>query len=562
MSDQLKTVSLGNIDSFFITSPSSFSGNPPSSSITNNNNIVLEEVDLSSKSTNTNSKTSNQSNTEKNSFANLSTLDSIKSESTQVMDKIRDNYEEFGYTPEVDENGLTHIKPRTKEGGYFKLSDYGGAEKGSAYDYEVVECIFDKNTGLDSLIVKDEKGNYRVSYGYTEGDNGDIMTDVVAGAKDRIIPMKNLPNAQNIQAQSVADYAYKMAKKDGTKLNFYGYSLGGCDAESGIKYICDTYDDAHDVIGSVTLLNPLHAPNLSEEDIKNITGCSNFKYYANEMDVVHTINSFEKFKEYQTTLPAVTEGDHAWTKNQATGEKRVSLKSATENEAHMIEGMYDDDYVSKYFDENGNLKEESPNVYDCDQLLKMYFGFNLEDFNSVLKNEVDYWLFDPNEDNNHESGLAPNAPPIVKDQAYLLTDGISPMISFFYECYTTDWTDPKSVNHFASQAGATAITTLTDTTVDAFAVAADYFGVPWLGDAAQEGNKILHRATYDFFDYNEKMINNDIETGQKIIKDISEKDYLGVAQDIGENIYNKIEVTLTSAKEIYDEYFNWIPFGH
>ena len=58
------------------------------------------------------------------------------------------------------------------------------------------------------------------------------------------------------------------------------------------------------------------------------------------------------------------------------------------------------------------------------------------------------------------------------------------------------------------------------------------------------------------------MINEDIKTGEKLVDDISKGDLWGAAQDIGENIYNKAEVTLSKGKEIWDEYFCWVPFGH
>lgn len=532
---------------------------------TKTNNTKLEVVDLDSPSTTITSAKSTSTDTENNSFAQMSPLDIFKSESTVVMDKIREGYKEIGYQSEVDEYGLTHVKPTGKDGKPLHLSNFEEKFKGKDYDYEVVECIFDEETGLDSLIVKDKNGNYKVSYGYTEGGTGDIMTDVIAGANDKLMPCINIPEEQTSQAERVADYAYQMTKKNGTKLNFFGYSLGGCDTEYGIKYLYNTYDDAHDVIGSVTLLNPLHAPDLTEEDINNITGSNKFHYYANEMDIVHTINSFDKFKEYQTTLPAVTTGEHAWTKNKATPGHNVTLIDATQNEGHRLECLYDDDYINNTFDENGNVKTTSNNVYNTDQLLKKYYGFTLENFNSVMKNEVDYWLFDnrpATDDDEGHQGLMPRASELQKDATYLLVDRATTLVSTTYELFTTDWTDPTSINHFASKTGATVVTTLTTNKVDSFAFATDILGVPWLGDMAQEGNKILQNATYDVFDLGEKIINEDIKTAGKFVDDISKGDLLGAAQDIGENLYNKAEVILSKGKEIWDEYCWWIPFGH
>ena len=532
---------------------------------TKTNNTKLEVVDLDSPSTKITSAKSTSTDTENNSFAQMSPLDIFKSESTVVMDKIREGYKEIGYQSEVDEYGLTHVKPTGKDGKLLHLSNFEEKFKGKDYDYEVVECIFDEETGLDSLIVKDKNGNYKVSYGYTEGGTSDIMTDVIAGANDKLMPCINIPEEQTSQAERVADYAYQMTKKNGTKLNFFGYSLGGCDTEYGIKYLYNTYDDAHDVIGSVTLLNPLHAPDLTEEDINNITGSNKFHYYANEMDIVHTINSFDKFKEYQTTLPAVTTGEHAWTKNQSTPGHNVTLIDATQNEGHRLECLYDEDYIKNTFDENGNVKTTSNNVYNTDQLLKKYYGFTLENFNSAMKNEVDYWLFDnrpATDDDEGHQGLMPRASELQKDATYLLVDRATTLVSTTYELFTTDWTDPTSINHFASKTGATAVTTLTTNTVDSFAFATDILGVPWLGDMAQEGNKILQNATYDVFDLGEKIINEDIKTAGKFVDDISKGDLLGAAQDIGENLYNKAEVILSKGKEIWDEYFWWIPFWH
>ena len=532
---------------------------------TRTKNMQLEVVDLDSSSTANTSAKSASTDTENNSFAQMSPLDMFRSESTEVMDKIREGYNKKLYKGEKDQYGLIHVKPTDKSGKPLHLSYFKEKLEGEDYDYEVVECIFDEESGLDSLIVKDQYGNYKVSYGYTEGGTGDVMTDLIAGANDKLTPCINIPTKQTFQAEQVADYAYKMAKKDGTKLNFFGYSLGGCDTEYGVKYLYNKYDDAHDVIGSVTLLNPLHAPDLTQEDINNITGSNNFHYYANEMDLVHTINSFDKFKDYQLTLPAVTEGKHAWTKNQVTPGHNVTLIDATQNQGHMIEYLYDDDYINSTFDENGNVKKTSKNVYNTDQMLKKYYGFTLEDFNSVMKNEANYWLFDnrpETEDDEGHQGLMPWAPNILKDATYLLVDGLAPALSATYELFTTDWTDPTSVNHFASKTGARAVTTLTTTAVDAFAFETDRFGIPWLGDFVQEENKVLTNATYDVFDYGEKMINEDIKTGNKLINHLQDWNFVGAAQDIGENFYNKTVTTLSKGKEIWDEYFCWVPFGH
>ena len=53
-----------------------------------------------------------------------------------------------------------------------------------------------------------------------------------------------------------------------------------------------------------------------------------------------------------------------------------------------------------------------------------------------------------------------------------------------------------------------------------------------------------------------------MQSAEKLVDDISKGDLWGAAQDIGENIYNKAEVTLSKGKEIWDEYFCWVPFGH
>ena len=72
----------------------------------------------------------------------------------------------------------------------------------------------------------------------------------------------------------------------------------------------------------------------------------------------------------------------------------------------------------------------------------------------------------------------------------------------------------------------------------------------------------MTNATYDVFDYGEKMINEDIKTGNKLINHLQDWNFVGAAQDIGENFYNKTVTTLSKGKEIWDEYFCWVPFGH
>ena len=551
----LEGISLNNNKTYFNLDINPETNNP---SIINSpaSSANLEEIDLSldTKTSKEISQTSNQ--VENDSIANMSPLDTFRSESTEVINSIKNNYEDLGYKSYTDKYGMTHVKPSSEDGNALRLSNFKDRFEGEEYDYEIVECIFDKDTGLDSLIVKDQYGNLRITYGYTQPDEGDIKTDVIAGANDKLEYI-SLSNEQTAQAEQVAEYAYQMAKENGTKLNFFGYSLGGSDTESGILYLYNHHDDAYDMIDSVTLLNPLHAPDLSDKDVENLTGSKNFKYYANEMDIVHTINSFEKFKDLQITLPAVTEGEYAWTENQSTEDRKISLIESTQNQGHMIEYLYTDEYINENFDENGNLKNISNNKYDTNELLKKYYGFELEDFNSLLKNEIDTSLKDA-------VGTTGNdyVDNIIHDGEYMIADLVSPDIAIVYELVTTDFTDPQSVYHAKSKIGASILTRPTDYFTDLTATALDAVGLSQVGDYLQKGNEHIHKGTYDLLNTGEELLNEDIELGRNIIQDISEGDIGGVASDVGQNLYNKGEILLTKAKELYDDFCWWIPFGH
>ena len=449
---------------------------------------------------------------ENTTYADLSLYDTIMTEPTNVMNAIRADYKdenpEFKYENIDYKDGMTHIKPMNN-GKPMKMSDFNGY-KGVDGDCEIVEYIYDEETGFDSIITKDANGNLKVSYGFTQdSQQGDIFADIVEGVSDRV-PNLTFHHPQIIQAQKVADQAYQMSHNSGpgggqAYVNFSGYSLGGCDAEAAVIYLNKKYSDAQYVIGSVSLVNPLHISDMSDEDVEILTTKNqNFKYYAQEMDVVHTLNSFDKMKKYQITLPPVTKGKYAWTNSKSTSSNKLSVYEATTNYGHCIDYFdKEGDYYKENFDEDGNLKNVSNNLYDTDEILKKYYGFGLEDFNPLMKNEIDYWLFDDSE--NHQ-GILPNAPEFVQDYAYLLSDAVTPVVTSTYQFFTTDWKDPSSVNHYIHQTGAQLITGPGDYATDVAAMWLDAIGLSELGDGVQEINNFFHRATYDIIDYGEKIV--------------------------------------------------------
>ena len=95
-------------------------------------------------------------------------------------------------------------------------------------------------------------------------------------------------------------------------------------------------------------------------------------------------------------------------------------------------------------------------------------------------------------------------------------------------------------------------------------IAKEYYDI-LPSNALENASRIMLRDMEDNFRYGcPKVCYEGIvcEDERNIIQDISEGDIGGVASDVGQNLYNKGEILLTKAKDLYDDFCWWIPFGH
>ena len=496
---------------------------------------------------------------ENQNFSDFNDYNNIAFETSFIMHNIRADYtnnkNSEKYEGTYTENGITHVKVKNT-----KVKDlidpktgkklYSGRELDAAGggEFEVVEVLIDENGGFDALILKDSEGNYQISYGFTNGEQfEDIISDLVIGFagnqgnldEHRLTNLAHELLPEKDMAEEAAKYAYELAKKDGKKLNFKGYSLGGALCEYGYLAVADE-PDVKNVVDSVTLNNPLHAA-MSSTDVNKLKDANNLNLYASEVDFVHTINHYDDFKDIQKLYFADKKGfesDQDVMQNHPEG-GQGSLYTLTLNNGHRLNSLHEDEHIIERF-ENGYLKTvdengNPPTAYNRNELLEKYVGFQLHDFYSMGRHELDAWA----------SGM----PEIVKDAILFKSDAMMPYLTAAYSLYTVDITSPASIYSSISKVGASIATCPVYRVTDLIATGLDFFGLEGAGNFVQDIGTNFGKAVYNAEQFMSGTVKTVQDTIVNAVKDTEVGKFISNAKQAVEDVADQVHDAVADAAD-------------
>lgn len=291
-----------------------------------------------------------------NLFSNFSDYNNITNEGHFIMQYLYNHTEEFSdkkYYPD----GTTHLNiglsyeemlSKLDDGADFKISKFFDtiniSDSGNGC-FTVDEYIYDNNSGLDALLLKDCGGNYRLCYGSTD-QFADKITDffIVADSYSPAYNLKKfihkmftneeLMTRQEIQARTVAKYCFEKAKTNNKKLSLCGYSLGGALCENATDSLMANSEFSN-VVDGVILINPLHA-DLSKQQIEKLKNTKNFNLYVNGQDPIHKITKYEEYKDVQ---------------------RIYSHNNDIKESPHNLGFFSNDDYIKYAFNSDGTIKK-------------------------------------------------------------------------------------------------------------------------------------------------------------------------------------------------------------
>jgi len=288
---------------------------------------------------------------------NINSYSNYKFDETSIDYGSENNDNSFGNLTDEEYNTLASITARFSE--YpekfvegKKLSEvveeiYGKeTEMFSCFEnFEIVEMV-NEDFDFSALVLKDDIGNYTIIYPSTKKTLDDILYDAypllvelgfydmnfrddysaVVEILDEIFEakgiLKELSNSigldlQNLDIKGILAYIEKVytvqrflafnisqrycmiANREGSSLNFFGYSKGGGMAEYAYLQTMKFCARTNDSLGDIVVYNPYH-DNLSDVDVGILKESGDFSVYRQQGDCVSAIFNDSDF-ENETT---------------------------------------------------------------------------------------------------------------------------------------------------------------------------------------------------------------------------------------------------------------------